>query len=237
VTDSRGPGVRKDTDGSVIFTIYQAFANQHETQLFRQELEDGLAWGEAKARLSKLVAFQLDAARDKYFDLMSKPSHVEEILRAGGQKARSLAMPFVAKLREAVGLRSLNSSSFQKQGEGTLQLRSMPPLKIIGPYPFNPRDTTSNVWCFRVDEGKQTRLLSEVATTREQAGALIKRLRGTDPNLLDFHLEQEPENNFFEVGLYFDGEKVATGGGYPTPAIAEEEITKLRAGLKDLFGT
>jgi tryptophanyl-tRNA synthetase len=48
VTDSRAPGEAKDTEGSALFQIYQAFASEDETQALRQAYAEGIAWGEAK---------------------------------------------------------------------------------------------------------------------------------------------------------------------------------------------
>ena len=42
---------------------------------------------------------------------MSRPSDMEDILLAGAQKARKTATPFLAELREAVGLRSFVSAA------------------------------------------------------------------------------------------------------------------------------
>src|SRR5690242_6517853 len=41
VTDSRGPGEAKDTEGSALFQLYQAFASSGETAAFAQDFADG----------------------------------------------------------------------------------------------------------------------------------------------------------------------------------------------------
>ncbi|MFM1979909.1 MAG: hypothetical protein RLZ68_1174, partial [Pseudomonadota bacterium] len=48
VTDSKAPGEPKDTNGSALFQIYQAFATEAETATLRQAYADGIAWGDAK---------------------------------------------------------------------------------------------------------------------------------------------------------------------------------------------
>ena len=48
VTDSRAPGEPKDTEGSALFQIYQAFASADETEALRRAYADGIAWGDAK---------------------------------------------------------------------------------------------------------------------------------------------------------------------------------------------
>lgn len=49
VTDSRLPGEPKDPDSTSLTVIYDAFATEEESAAFRQELRDGLGWGEARS--------------------------------------------------------------------------------------------------------------------------------------------------------------------------------------------
>lgn len=107
VTDSRAPGEPKDPDSSHLFLLYSAFASAEQVAAFRQELLEGLAWGEAKQRLFQLLDNELGEARERYQALIAKPDDIEDILLAGAAKARRIATPFIAELREAVGLRSL----------------------------------------------------------------------------------------------------------------------------------
>ena len=111
VTDSRAPGEAKDPDNSHLFTLYQAFSSPEQCAEFRGELLQGLGWGEAKERLFKLLDADLGESRERYHELMSRPSDMEDILLAGAQKARKTATPFLAELREAVGLRSFVSTA------------------------------------------------------------------------------------------------------------------------------
>ena len=106
-TDSRAPGEPKDTDGSALFQIYQAFASEEETQALRQAYAAGIAWGEAKHLLFERVDREIAPMREKYNALINDPSQLEAILLAGAAKARRVATPFMGQLRQAVGLRSL----------------------------------------------------------------------------------------------------------------------------------
>lgn len=106
VTDSRAPGEAKDPDNAHLFTLFQAFATPAQEAEFRNDLLQGLGWGEAKARLFQLLDGQLGEARERYHQLMSRPDDMEDLLLVGAQKARAVAAPFLAELREAVGLRS-----------------------------------------------------------------------------------------------------------------------------------
>ena len=82
VTDSRLPGEPKDPDNSHLFTLYQAFATAQQQADFRQELLDGLAWGDAKQRLFELLDNELGQARELYHQLIAKPAELEDILQA-----------------------------------------------------------------------------------------------------------------------------------------------------------
>ncbi len=94
VTDSRAPGEAKDPDNSHLFTLYQAFSSPEQCAEFRGELLQGLGWGEAKERLFKLLDADLGESRERYHELMSRPSDMEDILLAGAQKARKTATRF-----------------------------------------------------------------------------------------------------------------------------------------------
>ncbi len=115
VTDSREPGEAKDAEGSHLYTIYRAFATPAESAAFRQQLEAGLSWGEAKDMLSDRIEQDLAPMRELYSSLIARPDRIEDILQAGAAKARSLSQPFIARLREAVGLRTVASSAASKQ--------------------------------------------------------------------------------------------------------------------------
>ena len=111
VTDSRAPGEPKDTEGSALFQIYQAFASAEETAQLRQAFADGIAWGDAKQQLFERIDREIAPMRDRYEHLMAHPAEVEALLLAGAAKARAIATPFMARLRNAVGLRTLGSAS------------------------------------------------------------------------------------------------------------------------------
>lgn len=106
VTDSRLPGEPKDPDSTSLTVIYDAFATEEESAAFRQELRDGLGWGEAKKRLADKIDAEIGPMRQRYEDLMAHPEQIEAILQQGAARARVYATDLIAKLRYAVGLRS-----------------------------------------------------------------------------------------------------------------------------------
>ncbi|MBK9236069.1 MAG: tryptophan--tRNA ligase [Rhodoferax sp.] len=111
VTDSRAPGEPKDTEGSALFQIYQAFASAEETEALRQAYAEGIAWGEAKQILFERVDREIAPMREAYMGYINHPDKVEAILQGGAAKARAISAPFMTQLRHAVGLRKLSAQA------------------------------------------------------------------------------------------------------------------------------
>jgi tryptophanyl-tRNA synthetase len=111
VTDSKAPGEAKTCEGSALFEIYQAFASTEETAALRASYAEGIAWGDAKQILFERIDREIAPMRDSYEALINDPSKLEDILQAGAVKARRLASPFMATLRQNVGLRNLRTST------------------------------------------------------------------------------------------------------------------------------
>ena len=107
VTDSLAPGEAKQVEGSAVFQIYQAFANESETAALRQAYAEGLAWADAKNTLFERIDRDIAPMREHYKALINDPAKIEAILLAGADKARALAAPLMRELRIAVGLRKL----------------------------------------------------------------------------------------------------------------------------------
>ncbi|WP_322999644.1 tryptophan--tRNA ligase [Castellaniella sp.] len=119
VTDSRLPGEPKDAESSHLYTLYRAFASTQQAAQFRAALEGGLGWGDAKQALCEQIEAQIGPMRAQYADLMDHPDRVEAILQAGAEKARRVAVPFMDRLREAVGLRQPAMATKGKNAAGT----------------------------------------------------------------------------------------------------------------------
>ena len=110
LTDSRAPGEAKDTEGSALFQLYQAFASKEETAAFAQAFADGIGWGDAKQKLFERIDAEVAPLREKYEALMAKPAEIEAVLRDGAARLRSThATPTLVRLRSAVGLRDLST--------------------------------------------------------------------------------------------------------------------------------
>jgi len=107
VTDSRAPGEPKDTEGSALFQIYQAFADDAETAALRKAYAEGIAWADAKQLLFERIDREIAPMRQRYDELVRDPAQIERVLKLGADKARAIATPFLGRLRHAVGLRNL----------------------------------------------------------------------------------------------------------------------------------
>jgi len=110
VTDSRAPGEAKSTEGSALFQLYQAFATPDETAALARAFAEGIAWGDAKLTVFDRLDQEIAPMRAVYDQLIQDPARIEATLQAGARKARAIATPFTARLREAVGLRRLDST-------------------------------------------------------------------------------------------------------------------------------
>ncbi len=107
VTDSLAPGQPKQTEGSALFQIYQAFASADESAALARAYAQGIGWADAKQMLFERIELEIAPLRARYQALMAQPHEVQAQLQAGAAKARRSATPFAQRLRHAVGLRPL----------------------------------------------------------------------------------------------------------------------------------
>jgi tryptophanyl-tRNA synthetase len=168
LTDSRAPGEAKDTEGSALFQIYQAFASEAETAALRQAYADGIAWGDAKQILFERIDQEVAPMRDAYQRYIDNPGEVEDILQAGAMKARKIATPFVAQLRHAVGLRNLRAQATQKSAKAAKAA-----LPVFKQY----RESTGQFHFKLVDAQGKLLLESAGFAAPKDAGQAIARLQ------------------------------------------------------------
>ena len=108
VTNSLEPGEPKDADSCSLFQIFSAFSNDEaEIAAKRKQYEEGAGWGALKQELFEYLNEELKGPRAEYDRLIADPGFIEAELKKGADKAREESEPFLQKLREAVGLRSL----------------------------------------------------------------------------------------------------------------------------------
>ncbi|USW96845.1 tryptophan--tRNA ligase [Pseudomonas proteolytica] len=215
VTDSRAPGEAKDPDNSHLFTLYQAFATPEQEQQLRRELLDGLGWGEAKNRLFQLLDGQLGEARERYHQLMSRPSDMEDLLLVGAKKARAVAAPFLQELREAVGLRSFVN---QASEAASVKKKAVKAARFVS---FREDDGSFRFRLLAAD-GEQL-LLSRNFADGKAAGAATKQLQSGQA------LDVRSEAQGFSVWL--EGACVADSPAFADSAARDAAIEAVRVAL------
>jgi tryptophanyl-tRNA synthetase len=176
VTDSRAPGEPKETEGSALFQIYQAFASPEETAQLRQAYADGIAWADAKQLLFERIDREIAPMREKYQHLVGHPQELEAILQAGAAKARTRATPLMAELRHAVGLRNLAVQDSGKKAKAA---------KAAGPSFKQYREADGKFYFKLVDAQGRVLLQSGAFESPKEAGRVIAELR-ENPSSLDF---------------------------------------------------
>ena len=170
VTDSRAPGEPKDTEGSALYQIYRAFADDAEAAAFAQAFADGIAWGDAKQALFERIDAEIGPMRERYEQLIAHPEEVERLLLRGAEKARAIATPFMAELRHAVGLRPLQAASGAKPAQ--------PAAKTAASCSFKQyREADGRFYFKLVDAAGQLLLQSRGFESPRDAGQAVKRLQ------------------------------------------------------------
>ena len=107
-TNSLGPAEPKDTEDSTLYDIYKAFATPDETSEIERRYAEGIAWGEMKQLLFDYINEHIKPAREEYERLIADPAIVEAELEKGAVKAREIASPYLAQIRDAIGIRGLS---------------------------------------------------------------------------------------------------------------------------------
>ncbi len=107
-TNSLEPGEPKDTEGSVLYDIFQAFSSTDETKNIEKLYAEGIAWGEMKKILFECINDKLKPARKEYQKLIDNPAQIENELIRGAERAREISVPYIQEIRNAVGIRKLS---------------------------------------------------------------------------------------------------------------------------------
>jgi tryptophanyl-tRNA synthetase len=169
VTDSTAPGVPKDTTGSALFQLYQAFASPEETQAFAQAYANGIAWGDAKQQLFERLDQEIAPMRAVYNQLIQDPAQIERILKRGAEKARGIATPFTVRLRQAVGLRALDSVATSAR-TAKVAKSALPSVKQY-------READGRFYFKLTDGAGQTLLQSQGFVSPREVADIVSRLR------------------------------------------------------------
>jgi tryptophanyl-tRNA synthetase len=106
VTDSTPLEDPKDPEGSLIVALYRLFASADEVAEMEADFrKGGIGYGDFKKRLLERIWTFYAPMREKREQLAARPDDVEDILRAGAAKARTIAAATLERVHRAVGLR------------------------------------------------------------------------------------------------------------------------------------
>ncbi|MCC7249670.1 MAG: tryptophan--tRNA ligase [Lysobacter sp.] len=178
VTDSRAPGEAKDTEGSALFQLYQAFASTEETAAMREAYAQGIGWGDAKQKLFERIDAELSPMRERYEALMAQPQKIEAMLREGAQVARERhGLPLMRRLREAVGFRDLS----QLSPASTPEKEKSPALPQLKQY----REQDGRFYFKLTADSGETLLQSVGFDNPKDAGAWVARFKHEGAAALD----------------------------------------------------
>ena len=179
-TSSHAPGVPKDPDSSHLFAIYQAFASAEESTAMRQAYAAGIGWGEAKERVFECIERHIAPARAEYRRLVETADgnrEVEAHLQDGAARARSITRALLARLRAAVGLRSLEC--------GLPATPKQAPVASATELAFKSYRGEDGRFYFKLTSGAGVVLLQSAAhAAPREAGLLLAALKAADPDTL-----------------------------------------------------
>jgi tryptophanyl-tRNA synthetase len=222
VTDSRLPGEPKDPDSSALYSLFRAFASESESAAYRHALEEGIGWGEAKQVLFERIDADVAPMRERYDALIAQPAAIEEILQEGARKARAIATPKLAVLREAVGLGS--SASRARAAAAPKAAPKADKLPRFASF----RDADGSFRFRLFDTEGEELLLSSPFADPKAAGALQKRLKALGAAAAVVQLAPQ------HLVLELDGEAVARTPEYRDAQARDEALVRLREALDRL---
>lgn len=222
VTDSRAPGEPKDPDDCALFTIFRAFASEAETAAFRQALLDGIGWGEAKQVLYERIESDVAPMRERYEALMADPAAIEVILQRGAQKARAIATPKLAALREVLGLRAMTTAATT-----AAPARKTPKSGRV-PRFASFRDTDGSFRFRLLSADGEELLLSRPFADPKAAGALQQQLKSLGGDSAVMQVRDT------KMTLDLAGHAVASTPDYPDEQARDDALVRLREALDQL---
>jgi tryptophanyl-tRNA synthetase len=215
LTDSRAPGEPKETEGSALFQIYQAFASAEETATLAKAYAKGIAWGDAKQMLFERIDQEVAPMRAKYEELINNPAQVDAILLKGAAKARAIATPLIQELRHAVGLRALASQG--KSGTDS----AIKTERAAAPAFKQYREKDGQFYFKLVDPQGRVLLQSLGFALPKEAALIIAQLQQNDAQVLTLLGDK------LTLGEGFTGDEVSAALSVLQAEIAEKTKSKV----------
>ncbi|MCL6582384.1 MAG: tryptophan--tRNA ligase [bacterium] len=105
VTDSKSVEEPKDPDSCNVFKLYRLFLSRDEAEALRQRyLQGGVGYGEVKKALAEAIWQYFTPHRERKKALEEDREFVRKILKAGAEKARSVANETMKEVSKRVGI-------------------------------------------------------------------------------------------------------------------------------------
>ena len=105
VTDSTPVEAPKDPDTDNLFQLFQLFGTAEEVaEIDRRYRAGGIGYGEVKGKLAEAIVAAFAPARERRAELMAHPGRVEDVRRAGVERARATARVVLDRARQACGV-------------------------------------------------------------------------------------------------------------------------------------
>jgi tryptophanyl-tRNA synthetase len=105
VTNSTPLEEPKDPANCNVIALLKLLAGEEElAEIEANYRKGGYGYGQAKNRLAERINEKFAAAREKYDALMARPDDLWDILRDGGQKARTVAEATMQRVRDVAGI-------------------------------------------------------------------------------------------------------------------------------------
>jgi tryptophanyl-tRNA synthetase len=103
-TDSLPPEAPKSTEGSILFELFSAFADASDVESMRAKYAKGVGWGTVKEELFQVIDSKLKGPREEYKRLMADRGYIDKLLKDGAARARARSVPFLQRIRKAMGV-------------------------------------------------------------------------------------------------------------------------------------
>lgn len=108
VTDSATVAESKDPNTSNLYAILRLFCTPDEQQQWRERfLAGGLGYGDVKKAIHEKFMETFGGMRQRRREIAAQPDYVADALRRGVECARTVGLPLVRQVREAMGIASV----------------------------------------------------------------------------------------------------------------------------------
>jgi len=104
-TDSTALEAPKPTEDSTILALYKLFAsNADVARMIADHEAGGIGYGDFKKRLADAYWDCFSEMRTRREQILADPGYVDEVLKAGAERAREEAVKVLCRVKKAVGL-------------------------------------------------------------------------------------------------------------------------------------